>query len=54
MLDAITWARDPANFEEVIKIYTPLISFGDMKDADQIRRSWVDAVDKGLDGRGER
>ena len=30
MLDAATWFNDPANFEELLKIYTPLISFGDM------------------------
>ena len=44
MRDAVTWATDPANFEEVIKIYTPLISFGDMKDADAVRRNWIKSI----------
>ena len=41
MTDAATWFNDPANFEEVIQIYTPLIGFGDIPGADQLRRDWV-------------
>ena len=41
MLDAATWFKDPANFEELLKIYTPLISFGDMQGADALRRIWL-------------
>ena len=41
MLDAANWIHDPANFEELLKIYTPLISFGDMQGADALRRIWV-------------
>ena len=44
MKDAVTWANDPANFEEVIKIYTPLISFGDMAGADVVRRNWIKSI----------
>ena len=44
MKDAVTWANDPANFEEVIKIYTPLISFGEMQDADALRRNWIKSI----------
>jgi len=42
--DAATWFNDPANFEELVKIYTPLISFGDMPGADQLRRDWIKSV----------
>lgn len=41
MVEAVTWANDPANFDEILKIYTPQISLGDMPGADQIRRVWV-------------
>ena len=42
--DAAAWFNDPANFEELVKIYTPLISFGDMPGADQLRRDWIKSV----------
>ncbi|MBS0521268.1 MAG: ABC transporter substrate-binding protein [Proteobacteria bacterium] len=42
--DAAAWFNDPANFEELVKIYTPLISFGDMPGADQLRRNWIKSV----------
>lgn len=41
MTDAMTWARDPANFEELINIYKAHINFGDLPGADDLRRSWV-------------
>ncbi len=44
MRDAATWFNDPANFEELVKIYTPLISFGDLPGADQLRRAWIKSV----------
>ena len=44
MKDAAVWFNDPANFEELIKIYTPLVSFGDMPGADELRRSWIKSV----------
>ena len=42
--DAAVWFNDPANFEELVKIYTPLISFGDLPGADQLRRDWIKSV----------
>ena len=42
--DAAVWFNDPANFEELVKIYTPLISFGDLAGADQLRRDWIKGV----------
>lgn len=42
--DAAAWFNDPANFEELVKIYTPLISFGDLPGADQLRREWIKSV----------
>jgi NitT/TauT family transport system substrate-binding protein len=44
MRDAAAWFNDPANFEELIKIYTPLISFGDLPGADELRRNWIKSV----------
>lgn len=44
MRDAAAWFNDPANFEELIKIYTPLISFGELPGADELRRSWIKSV----------
>lgn len=44
MTDAANWFYDPKNFDELVKIYTPLISFGDMKGADDMRRSWIKSV----------
>ena len=38
------WFNDPANFEELVKIYTPLISFGDLPGADELRRNWIKSV----------
>jgi NitT/TauT family transport system substrate-binding protein len=42
--DAATWFNDPANFEELVKIYTPLVSFGEMPGADELRREWIKSV----------
>jgi NitT/TauT family transport system substrate-binding protein len=44
MRDAAAWFNDPANFEELVKIYTPLISFGELPGADELRRSWIKSV----------
>ena len=41
MIDAAAWFSDPANFEELVKIYTPLIGFGDIPGADDLRRAWI-------------
>jgi NitT/TauT family transport system substrate-binding protein len=42
--DAAAWFNDPANFEELIKIFTPLVSFGDLPGADELRREWIKSV----------
>jgi NitT/TauT family transport system substrate-binding protein len=44
MRDAAAWFNDPTNFEEWGKIYTPLISFGDLPGADELRRNWIKSV----------
>jgi NitT/TauT family transport system substrate-binding protein len=44
MRDAAAWFNDLANFEELVKIYTPLISFGDLAGADDLRRNWIKSV----------
>lgn len=44
MRDAVAWSTDPANFEELVAIYTPLISLGDRADADQLRREWIKSI----------
>ena len=44
MTDAANWFYDPKNFDELVKIYTPLISFGDMEGADEMRRAWIKSV----------
>jgi NitT/TauT family transport system substrate-binding protein len=44
MRDAAAWFNDPANFEELVTIYTPLISFGDLPGADELRRNWIKSV----------
>jgi NitT/TauT family transport system substrate-binding protein len=41
MRDAAHWFRDPANFEELVKIYKPLVSFGDMPNGDELLRQWL-------------
>ena len=41
MSDATKWARDPANFEEVLKIYESVINFGAAPNAAEMRRSLV-------------
>lgn len=41
MSTATKWARDPVNFEEVLKIYEPIINFGSAPNADEMRRSLV-------------
>jgi ABC-type nitrate/sulfonate/bicarbonate transport system substrate-binding protein len=44
MTDAAAWFHDPKNFDELVKIYTPIISFGDMAGADEMRRNWIKGV----------
>ena len=44
MKEAAAWFNDPANFDELVKIYTPLISFGDMAGADELRKTWIKSV----------
>ena len=44
MTDTATWFNDPANFEELLNIFKPIISFGDLEGADEMRRSWVKSV----------
>jgi NitT/TauT family transport system substrate-binding protein len=44
MRDAAAWFNEPANFEELVNIYTPLISFGDLPGADELRRKWIKSV----------
>lgn len=44
MTDAANWFNDPKNFDELVKIYTPLISFGDMAGADEMRRNWLKSI----------
>ena len=44
MTDTAKWFNDPANFEELLNIYKPIISFGDLEGADEMRRSWVKSV----------
>jgi NitT/TauT family transport system substrate-binding protein len=45
MRDAAAWFNEPGNFEDLVKIYTPLISFGDLAGADELRRTWLkDAI----------
>ena len=44
MTDAAAWLHDPKNFEELVQIYTPMISFGDMAGADEMRRNWIKSV----------
>ena len=39
MSEATKWARDPANFEEVLKIYEPIVNFGDAPNAAEMRRN---------------
>ena len=41
MTDAAAWMHDPANFDDVVKIYTPLINFGDIGGGEELRRSWL-------------
>ena len=41
MSEAVKWARDPANFEEVMKIYEPIINFGNAPSAADMRRQLV-------------
>ena len=44
MTDTATWFNDPANFEELVTIFKPIISFGDLEGADEMRRSWIKSV----------
>ena len=44
MTDAAAWFNDPTNFDELVKIYTPIISFGDLEGADEMRRNWIKSV----------
>jgi NitT/TauT family transport system substrate-binding protein len=41
MRDAAEWVRNPANFEDLVKIYKPLVSFGDMPNGDALLREWL-------------
>ena len=41
MTDAAAWMKNPANFDELVQIYTPLISFGDIAGAEELRRTWL-------------
>jgi ABC-type nitrate/sulfonate/bicarbonate transport system substrate-binding protein len=45
MKEAAAWFQDPANLNEVVALYKPLISFKDVPDGDLLLRSWIkDAV----------
>ena len=44
MTDAADWLHDPNNFDELVRIYTPMISFGEMAGADEMRRNWIRSV----------
>src|SRR5215475_8230114 len=44
MTDTANWFNDPANFEELLSIFKPIISFGDLEGADEMRRSWIKSV----------
>ena len=44
MRDAATWFNDPANFEELVQIYTPMIAFGDIAGGDELRRNWLKSI----------
>jgi NitT/TauT family transport system substrate-binding protein len=41
MRDAAQWFRNPENFEDLVKIYKPLMSFGDMPNGDALMREWL-------------
>ncbi|MDO8768713.1 MAG: ABC transporter substrate-binding protein [Burkholderiaceae bacterium] len=41
MSDAVKWARDPANFEEVVKIYEGIVSFGSAPNGKDMLRSMM-------------
>lgn len=41
MSEATKWAQDPANFEEVLKIYEPIVNFGNAPNAGEMRRRLV-------------
>lgn len=43
MQEATRWARDPANFEEVVKLYEPIVNFGTVPNADAMRRTLLKA-----------
>lgn len=43
MSEATKWAQDPANFDEVVKIYEPVINFGAAPNADEMRRTLLKA-----------
>jgi ABC-type nitrate/sulfonate/bicarbonate transport system substrate-binding protein len=45
MKDAATWFQSPANLDEVVALYKPLIGFKDIPDGDLLLRNWIkDAV----------
>jgi NitT/TauT family transport system substrate-binding protein len=44
MRETAAWFGDPANFEALDQIYKPLISFGDLPGADEMRREWIRSV----------
>jgi len=41
MKDAAAWIQDPRNLDEIVQIYKPLISFGAMPGADELRANWL-------------
>ena len=46
MKEAADWFRDPANLDGLVALYKPIISLGDVANADALLRSWIkDAVD---------
>jgi NitT/TauT family transport system substrate-binding protein len=45
MRDAAKWFQDPANIDEVVALYKPLIGFKNIDNGDALLRSWIkDAV----------
>lgn len=44
MTDAATWFNDPKNFDELVEIYKPLITFGDMPGGDELRKTWIKSI----------
>jgi hypothetical protein len=38
MVEAEAWAKDPANFDEVVKIFTPIVNFEEIRSACRISK----------------